>query len=799
MKKKPRSDGAGKEQEIAGLLHKNELLHILSDFAIALLDLVSTEEVLWHTSREVVGRMGFDDCVIYLWNDATESLEQQAAHGPKSGEGEQIYNALTLKLGEGIVGRAAESRQMVLVNDLSGEPNYVLDMQRAASELAIPIIHHNELLGVIDSESTEVGFYTDEHVKILSTVASMLAAKIDKTNMLGKLESTIVQLEYAEKLQKTLFKIAALTYEDDDLSTIYDKIHHHVNELLYAKSFFLAIYNEEKNQIEFPYFVDESEPDLVAGSVPPDTGMTGMAAWVIFNNEPLLLTKPDLLEMAFQGSFNIIGDVAESWLGVPIIAGDDLKAALVVQSYNPAITYDKKDRELLIFVSRHICNLFRRKIAEKKLQHQALHDPLTGLSNRYLFLDRVTHALQKLERKKESTCAILYLDIDLFKGINDRFGHAMGDALLIEFSSILFRLTRETDTVARLGGDEFVIFLEDMQDQVAHLQLARRIIQTLETPLNVLAQQITVSTSIGVALITGSGLSASEGIRRADTAMYQAKAAGRGNYQVYDPHYDKESSRGNELGEDILNALNQNEFFLHYQPIIHVPSLQAVGFEALIRWNHPVKGAMSPADFIGYAEKSRLIEKIDRYVISHAFHQLHLWQTQTGLTPRISINVSGRHFASAEFIRFLLDQLKQYHFPRGTIGIEITERAVIDNFSVAQSNIEILRKHHVRVLLDDFGTGYSSLNYLHQLHLDVIKIDRTFVSGIQGGKESNPIINSIVTLAAALKMNVIAEGVETDTEFAALREIGCGHCQGYHFSKPLPPDLAIAYFEHHQK
>lgn len=787
------------DQELAGLLQKNEFLNILSDFAIALLDFNSTDEVLWHTSREVVGRMGFDDCVIYLWDEVTQTLKQHSAFGPKNIEADLINNALTLSLGEGIVGRAAQTQQTILINDLALEKNYVFDLQQAASELAIPIIHRNVLLGVIDSESMHKNFYTSEHIKILTAITSMLAAKLAKTKLIGQLETTIVQLEYAEKLQKTLFKIAALTYEDDDLIHIYDKIHTHVGELLYARSFFLAVYNVKENQIEFPYFVDESEPELNSGEVPPDTTMDGMAAWVIFNNEPLLLTKAQCRTMTEQGSFRVIGEVAESWLGVPINAGEDLKAALVVQSYNPAITYDQKDRELLIFVSRHICNLFRRKIAEKKLQYQALHDPLTGLSNRTLFLDRVTHALQKLDRKQNLFCAILYLDIDLFKGINDRFGHAVGDALLIEFSNILRQLARDTDTIARLGGDEFAIFIEEIHTGHAPFSLAERILRTLETPLNVLAHHITVSSSIGIAMLSDNTLLASEAIRRADTAMYQAKAAGRGNYQVYDVSYDKESSRGNELGEDIHKALNKNEFCLHYQPIIAVQSLQVIGFETLIRWQHPAKGWISPLDFIGYAEKSKLIEKIDRYVLSHAFRQLSVWREQTGVLPRISVNVSGRHFGSADFIAFFLELLNEYQFPPNTLGIEITERAVIDNFSIAQSNIEILKKHKVRILLDDFGTGYSSLNYLHQLNLDVIKIDRTFVSGIHGDKENNPIISSIVALASALKMTVVAEGVETDSEFLVLEKIGCGYCQGYKFAKALPPDQAMTYFLAHQK
>ena len=248
MKTTPKKSSLSSDLEIASLLKKNELLNILSDFAVDLIEQNSTDEVVWHTAREVVGRMGFDDCVIYLWNEHTQKLEQHSALGQKNVTENVINNALQLNLGEGVVGRAAQSMQTVLINDLSLESNYVFDLQQAASELAIPIIHRNELLGVIDSESMRKNFYSEERVKLLTAVTSILAAKLAKTKLIGKLESTIVQLEYAEKLKQVLTKIAELTYQDDDLNGIYHKIHLHVGELIHADSFFLAVYNDEKNQ-----------------------------------------------------------------------------------------------------------------------------------------------------------------------------------------------------------------------------------------------------------------------------------------------------------------------------------------------------------------------------------------------------------------------------------------------------------------------------------------------------------------------------------------------------------------------
>ncbi len=794
MTHEPANDSATHQHELNDLREKNRRLNLLSDFAMTLMAMSSTNAVLWYTAREVVGRMGFDDCVIYLWDNEQQRLVQAAAFGHKSPATQNIVNPLTLRLGEGVVGRAAATRETVLINDLTGDPDYVVDLQTAASELAVPIIHHDELLGVVDSESPQRDFYTDDLVKMLSAVTAMLAARLTNTRLVAQLETSVSQLQYAEKLQKTLFKIAALSFEDDDTQNIYQKIHQHVSELLYAKAFYVAIYSKARHQIEFPYFVDEDEPLLLNGAVPADTEMKGLTAWVISHKQSLLLSKAEILQMQERGEFQMMGALPESWLGVPLDTGDDLNSMVAVQSYNPAIIYGEKDRALLTFVSQQICSLLKRKDAEKKLHHQALHDALTGLSNRTLFMDRIQHALQRQLRTPGSVSAVLYMDVDRFKGINDRYGHAVGDALLIAFARTLQGLTREADTIARLGGDEFAIFIENIASDDVPCALAARIIHALEQAVAVADQVIVVGTSIGIAYLRDATLDASEIVRRADTAMYQAKAAGRGNYQCYDPEFDKAHSRGQELTEDIKTALESEQFVIYYQPIHHVSSEKAVGFEALIRWPHPDKGWIAPVDFIGHAEKSREIEKIDRYVLAKVVQQMAQWKTTAGVYPGVSVNVSGRHFASAEFIAYLLSLLDSIDLPPRTLGIEITERAVVDNFATAQANIKALQQRGVRVLLDDFGSGYSSLNYLHQLTLDVIKIDRTFVTGIRGDKKDNPIVASIVALAATMDLDVIAEGVETRDELRVLKQIGCGYCQGYHFAKALPAADALAYF-----
>jgi diguanylate cyclase (GGDEF)-like protein len=525
--------------ELELLREENSLLNILSQYATALLSLTTTGDVLRYTTDQVVGRMGFNDCVIYLWNESTQRLDQQFAFGHKSTKQGDLQNALSLRFGEGIVGSAAKNLKTIVINDLSQHDDYIMDVELAASELAIPIIHGDELIGVIDSESKIKGFYTEDRIKIMDTVTAMLSAKLAQTILIDRLEKTVFQLESSEKIQKILFKISSLIYEDENLFSIYDKLHSLVGQLFNAKSFFIAIFNAEKKQVDFPYYVDEHEPEIGVNLCPSDKLMEGMSAWIIFNNnQPMLLSKEDVIERVRLGDFKVFGGVPESWLGVPIQTEDVLDGALVVQSYNPDISYNEKDKELLIFVSHHVNSLLSRKIIEKKLHYQALHDALTGLANRTLFLNRIAHSHKRNARKKYTCYAIMYMDIDYFKSINDAYGHHVGDALLIEFAKLLKHQARESDTVARLGGDEFAIFLESLDYVDSAQLLATRILNGLKNPFMILNHEILVTSSIGIAVISDALISVDEGIRRADVAMYKAKLNGRCNYQVYDANED---------------------------------------------------------------------------------------------------------------------------------------------------------------------------------------------------------------------------------------------------------------------
>ncbi|MBY0573063.1 MAG: diguanylate cyclase [Undibacterium sp.] len=522
------------DPEMVALRERNAVLNTLSDFAIALLHLTSADEVLTYTANEVVSKIGLDDCVIYLWHPASQRLVQRVAFGHKSSTHGELNNPLRLRLNEGIVGRAAMQRKTMLVNDLSKDPDYVFDMLRAGSELAIPIIHFDQLVGVIDSENSNSYFYTDSHIQILTAISSMVASRLVQTNLISQLESSIAELEYARRVQNVIFNIASLTYEDDDFFKVYEKIHQLINDLMHANSFFVAVYNETLNQIEFPYFVDESRPQITSEGGPVDAELSGMSAWLIFQQRACVMNRSEIIERSANKEFSLLGPLPCSWLGAPINAGGHLKAALVLQSYTPKISFTEKDRDLLVFVSHHVSNLLERKLSEKKLQYLASHDGLTGLANRRYFLDQLADALSRLKKNADKLCAIMYMDLDRFKEVNDQYGHAIGDALLIEFSKLLKLHVRQSDTVARLGGDEFAIFFENVLSEGSMNEFAERIIKALHSPFIIEEVTILCKASIGIVFVHDASISAQEAIRRADSAMYQAKDQGLGGFHLYE-------------------------------------------------------------------------------------------------------------------------------------------------------------------------------------------------------------------------------------------------------------------------
>ena len=428
------------------------------------------------------------------------------------------------------------------------------------------------------------------------------------------------------------------------------------------------------------------------------------------------------------------------------------------------------------------------KEAERQIYHQAFHDALTSLPNRALFMEHLNMALKRAKRRDDYYFAVLYLDIDRFKLVNDSLGHSVGDQLIRAFASRIQESLRDLDILARFGGDEFVILLEDIENSEFASGVADRLQQELKRPFMIENKEVFAPASFGVVLNTRNYDDPENIIRDADAAMYHAKENGKAQYKIFDKTLHKKALHLLERETDLRKAVNRDEFKNHYQPIVDLQTASLVGFEALIRWNHPQLGLINPGSFISIAEETGLIIPITQLIAHQACEDLCRWQKQLQdeLKLTMNINLSSKHFMSPTLLDDIQEILKQTGMPPEQLKLEITETALMEDADETIRLVHRLKDLGLHLLIDDFGTGYSSLSYLQRLPIDTLKVDRSFVSRIQSEPDGNRnIVEAIISLAHRLKMMVVAEGVETEEQFAILLDMNCQFGQGYLFSKPL--------------
>jgi diguanylate cyclase (GGDEF)-like protein/PAS domain S-box-containing protein len=453
-----------------------------------------------------------------------------------------------------------------------------------------------------------------------------------------------------------------------------------------------------------------------------------------------------------------------------------------------------------------ICrDITERKQAEEQLLHNAFHDALTGLPNRTLFMDRLGRALEHSKRHDDYLFAVLFLDLDRFKVINDSLGHSLGDQLLIAIAGRLASYLRSMDTAARLGGDEFTLLLEDISDMSDAIRVAERIQEQLTSPLNLDGQEVFTTASIGI-VFSATGYNQSEDLLRdADIAMYRAKALGKARYEIFNPDMRDRAIARLQLETELRRAIEHQEFRIHYQPIVSLATGRVVGFEALVRWQHPDRGLLYPADFMPIAEETSLSISVDQWVLREACRQIQQWQerfppelevdrdpSEVTRPLTISVNLGSAQFRQSELLQHINEVLQETNLDATSLKLEITENIILENDESATTMLSQLRELGIQLSIDDFGTGYSSLGRLHRFPIDMLKIDRSFVSKIGVNGRNFEITETIMTLAQKLGVDVTAEGIETAEQLAQLRELNCDYGQGYFFSRPLDNEAAEA-------
>ena len=817
--------------------HLQQALYEIAELASADLEM---PEMLRRIHLVLGSLMYAENCYIVLYDDQRHSMrflhfvdqrDAYVADPAREFTEEEMPNSMTLALlrhGQPVRGPSVVVRQKlgVILDEAHGP-----DSQ---DWLGVPMRRDDRVCGAIVVQSYDrPASYTDEDRALLGYVAQHILTALDRkhahvdmeqritarTHELQhanhELQAEVVERKRAEKLQRALFRIAELAITSESLEAFYADVHVVVDELIYARNFYIALLSDDRKTLDFPYSIDERDP--IRRSRKPGNGLT---EHVIATGYPLLANRTLLAELSAQGKVHEYGPHAFSWLGVPLYRDEEVVGVIAVQSYSAQVSFSPQDQNLLNFVAHNIGNglarqraqehlrlahlelerrvearthelaeanaqlvaqIAERMRAEQRLIHQATHDGLTGLPNRPHLLDRLSAAIDRARHGDGQAFAVLFLDLDRFKLVNDSIGHAAGDELLAETARRLTLAVRDDDVVSRLGGDEFALLVECADGLESARELAQRILVALGRPMWVAGRELFPSASLGIATWHPRYRNGEELLRDADAAMYRAKAQGRDRYAVFDEPMREAAMNTLDLEADLRRAINNRDFVPFYQPIVRLEDGVVIGHEALLRWRHERRGLLLPAEFISLGEDSGLIEQVDWLLYEQVVAQL-----ARGGEGYVSVNVSPRHFRSPDFADRLLAMFDPFGADPSRLRVEITEVALLDDAPRTLRTLRVLRQHGILAQLDDFGTGFSALSYLHRFPLSVLKIDRSFIAGIgtDGRPESLALVRAILALASTLGIDTIAEGVETEDQRQALIGLGCSHGQGYLLGRP---------------
>ena len=712
--------------------------------------------------------------------------------------------------------------------------------------LGIPLKRNHQVIGVIALQSYDESLYFDDRdCQLLEFIAEHIVTAIDRvssrelleqaiqqrtrklTEINRRLQQEIAERQKVEKMHKALLNMAELAASAQNINALYYAIHQQVKELVPTDNFFIALTHEQDQRLEFPYYVDEGvchingrhQAELITEQV-------------VTIGLPLMIANQQLISLSTDGKYHIKpyqlksekGLHDQAWLATPLKAHGKIFGVLMIQCYAEHNVYQRSDLSIIRFIGQHIASAIysrhakqvteqnneelellvaertkeleatnsslrlqieeRRKV-ESQLYFEAHHDALTRLPNRAMFTDRLSYALRHVKRHQAHYFAVLFIDLDRFKLINDTLGHQAGDVFLIEVAQRLASTVRDNDLLARLGGDEFVILLDSMQSKDDVEDIAARLIENIGQPFSIEGNQVHSSASVGIAYCTPDYQDASEILRDADAAMYQAKSLGRNRYVFFDDSMREQLLANMSLEQELRVAVKNQQFELHYQKIADLGLTNTLGFEVLLRWQHPTQGILTPSSFLSIAEETGLIVDIEKWLLTEVALQFQAWRHHNEYhNAYIAINLSGRYLSQPKQLNELIEYMRSLISEPQRLILEFNESAFMLHPELSLKSLKILKEFGVKLALDDYGAGMSSFNFLHNYPFEFIKLDRSFTRSLSADDKQLSLVKALLELGNNFGYRLVAEGIESEELLNKLKSVGCDFGQGYFINRP---------------
>lgn len=770
---------------------RNNFMSALSDVSMRLLERKSLDKLMDHVARQAVSLSNSESAFVSMVHESGQYMEILGTTGKFS-----EFKGFRHNNGEDVAGLAWELEELILMEDKATEDDFAELWGDSMKRCAVPFFVDNQFAGVVCVALDSVGASLANHLDILKLFTRTVSIAIENTMLISNQNEELERHFAVGEITRSFYSAANLQDLIDSvcksLLDVFDSKQITVCKINEDQSFaLLAEWQKEKDELRRSSY---SNVKMMSGSV---------SKWCVDNKQSALINRGVEDERNSEAVHRIqkvlgIGCTITLPLSQDGVVWGVLSMGKAVDQKN----YTDVELSLLELLASQLSSSVMRQNMSDKIHFQAFHDSLTKLPNRLKFENTLSELVSAAESEQEDF-ALLFLDLDGFKSVNDNQGHTIGDELLQSVAQRLTGCLHERDLLARMGGDEFAVLLRGVKSQESARSIALRLSNAIDQKFSVGKYKLKIGVSIGISFFPENGKTVDDLLRNADFAMYEAKAQGKGVVCSFNQNMALQYRNRVALEADLLHAIENQQFELHYQPKVNLAERMVTGVEALLRWNHPEHGYVSPGEFVPIAEEAGYITEIGKWVLCEAVRQNAAWIEQGLCELSMAVNISAPQFVQEDFTIGVLETLAAHQLEPEQLELEVTESVVMSNMSKVISTLNDIRNAGVKVAIDDFGTGYSSLSYLENLPLDCIKIDKIFVDKLGAGEDENSLVNTILTLARSFGLYSVAEGVESKSQLQSLSALGCDCVQGFYFSKPvsaaqIPEVINLIESEFHQ-